>query len=46
MYSRANEIPRVLGGLGVIIISTSQGIMTDDKARKYGIGGELLCSVW
>jgi small subunit ribosomal protein S8 len=46
MYSRANEIPRVLGGLGVVIISTSQGIMTDDKARKYGIGGELLCSVW
>jgi len=46
IYSRANELPKVLGGLGIIILSTSKGIMTDKKARSFGIGGELLCSMW
>ena len=46
MYSRANERPRILGGLGIMIISTSKGIVTDKKAREEGVGGELLCSVW
>ena len=46
IYSRANEVPKLLGGLGVTIISTSKGILTDKKAREEGVGGELLCSVW
>ena len=41
-----DEIPRVLGGLGIAIISTSQGIMTDKDARKAGLGGEVICYVW
>jgi small subunit ribosomal protein S8 len=45
-YANAKEIPRVQGGLGVAIISTSQGIMTDKEARKKQIGGEVLCHVW
>ena len=45
-YASAEKLPRVQGGLGVAIISTSQGIMTDKEARKRGIGGEVLCHVW
>jgi len=46
IYSQVNELPKILGGLGVLILSTSKGIMTDKKARSFGIGGELLCSMW
>ncbi len=46
IYVGHSEIPRVLSGLGVNILSTSKGIMTDSQARKGHIGGELLCSVW
>ncbi len=45
-YVNSKEIPRVLGGLGVAILSTSQGLMTGREARKKNIGGELLCTVW
>lgn len=45
-YVGALEIPRVLGGLGVAVVSTSEGIMTGQQARKKNIGGELLCYVW
>jgi small subunit ribosomal protein S8 len=45
-YSGSKSIPRSLGGYGITIISTSQGVMTDKEARKKGIGGELLCSIW
>lgn len=46
VYCKKDEIPRVLGGLGIAIISTSQGIMTDKEARKSGLGGEVICYVW
>lgn len=46
MYTSAEDLPKVLKGLGIAIISTSQGIMTDKKARAAGIGGEILCYVW
>jgi small subunit ribosomal protein S8 len=46
VYARKEEIPKVLGGLGIAIISTSQGIMTDKKARLEGVGGEVLCYIW
>lgn len=46
MYTSAEDMPRVLKGLGIAIISTSQGIMTDKKARAAGIGGEVLCYIW
>jgi small subunit ribosomal protein S8 len=46
MYSRANDIPRILGGLGILILSTSQGVITDKGAGALGIGGEVLCSIW
>ena len=46
VYTSRNQIPTVLGGMGILIISTSQGIMTDKEARFRGIGGEILCSVW
>ena len=46
VYSKSNEIPRVLGGLGVAIVSTSQGLMSDREARKRRMGGEILCYVW
>jgi small subunit ribosomal protein S8 len=46
VYSPANKIPRVLGGLGVAVVSTSRGLMTDREARKRRIGGEVLCEVW
>lgn len=45
-YRKYNEIPKVYNGLGMIIISTSRGIMTDKEAREQHLGGELLCSVW
>ena len=45
-YVGASEIPRVRGGLGVAVISTSEGLLTDTQARKRNIGGELLCYVW
>ncbi|NPV91729.1 MAG: 30S ribosomal protein S8 [Firmicutes bacterium] len=46
VYASKDEIPRVLGGLGIAIISTSKGIMTDKQARKEGLGGEVICYVW
>ena len=46
VYTNADELPRVLNGLGIAIISTSKGIMTDKRARKERIGGEVLCYVW
>ncbi len=46
IYVGHEDIPKVMNGLGVVILSTSKGIMTDRQARSAGIGGELLCSVW
>lgn len=46
VYVGKEDIPKVLGGLGVAVLSTSQGIMTDKKARREGMGGEVLCYVW
>ena len=46
IYSRCRTIPRVLNGFGINIISTSKGVMTDREARRMGIGGEIICSVW
>jgi small subunit ribosomal protein S8 len=46
VYARKTEIPRVLGGLGMAILSTSRGIMTGSNARKLNLGGEVLCYVW
>jgi small subunit ribosomal protein S8 len=46
VYSKADKIPRVLGGLGVAVLSTSRGLLTDREARKQGVGGEILCYVW
>nr|YP_010881295.1 ribosomal protein S8 [Fossombronia foveolata]WIA67248.1 ribosomal protein S8 [Fossombronia foveolata] len=46
VYSSHGEIPKVLGGMGIVILSTSGGIMTDREARQKKIGGELLCHVW
>lgn len=46
VYAKANEVPKVLGGLGVAIISTSSGIISDRKARELGVGGEVICYVW
>ena len=45
-YTRCDRVPQILGGLGVNILSTSKGVMTDREARKRGLGGEVLCSVW
>jgi small subunit ribosomal protein S8 len=45
-YARSDEIPQVRNGLGIMIVSTSRGLMTDRAARKAGVGGELICSVW
>ena len=45
-YAKANDIPKVLGGLGIAIISTSKGIVSDKEARKLGLGGEVICYVW
>ena len=46
VYAKRDEIPRVLGGLGIAIISTSSGLMTDREARKAGVGGEVIAYVW
>ena len=46
VYCKKDEIPKVLGGLGIAIISTSKGIVTDKEARKLGLGGEVICYVW
>lgn len=46
VYVKNTEIPRVLGGLGIVILSTSKGIMTDKIARKEKLGGEVICYVW
>nr|YP_010149292.1 ribosomal protein S8 [Tanakaea radicans]QQV70209.1 ribosomal protein S8 [Tanakaea radicans] len=46
IYSNYQRIPRILGGMGIVILSTSRGIMTDREARLEGIGGEILCYIW
>jgi small subunit ribosomal protein S8 len=46
VYAKKTDIPRVLGGLGIAIISTSNGIITNKDARKLGVGGEVICYVW
>jgi small subunit ribosomal protein S8 len=46
VYSGADSIPNVLNGFGIHIVSTSKGVITDRQARKLGVGGEILCSVW
>ena len=46
VYANRDRLPRVMGGLGVAILSTSQGLMTDKQAARAGIGGEVLCHVW
>jgi len=46
VYRKADAVPRVLGGLGVAVLSTSHGLMTDREARKRNVGGEVLCYVW
>jgi small subunit ribosomal protein S8 len=46
VYANRKELPRVLGGLGVAVISTSHGVMNDTKARTQGLGGEVLCYIW
>jgi small subunit ribosomal protein S8 len=45
-YTHAEKIPRVLNGMGILVVSTSRGLMTDEKARKENIGGEMICKVW
>lgn len=46
VYSNCRDLPRVLGGIGIAIVSTSSGIMTDRDARRQGVGGEVLCYIW
>ena len=46
IYTKHKKLPKVLGGIGIAIISTSQGVMTDKKARYLGLGGEVLCYIW
>ena len=46
IYSKHKELPKVLGGIGIAIISTSKGVMTDKQARYLGLGGEVLCYIW
>lgn len=46
VYARRDQVPRVLGGLGIAVLSTSKGLMTDKEARKQGVGGEVVCYVW
>jgi small subunit ribosomal protein S8 len=46
VYTKAEKVPRVLGGLGIAVLSTSQGLMTDREARQRRVGGEVLCYVW
>src|SRR5436190_1897111 len=45
-YVSKDEIPRVLNGLGIAIVSTSKGLMTDKEAKKLGVGGEVVCNIW
>ena len=45
-YVPAKDVPRVLGGLGIAVLSTSSGVMTDKQARKQNVGGEILCEIW
>lgn len=45
-YTNSDELPRVLGGLGIAVISTSKGLMTDTEARQAKVGGEVLCEIW
>jgi len=46
VYSKAEAVPRVLGGMGIAILSTNQGLLTDREARQRKVGGEILCQVW
>jgi small subunit ribosomal protein S8 len=46
VYSKAEAVPRVLGGMGISILSTNQGLLTDREARERKVGGEVLCQVW
>ena len=46
IYAKKDEIPRVLGGYGIVVLSTSQGILTGNQAKEKGIGGEVLCQIW
>jgi len=46
VYVQKDEVPKVLGGLGTAVVSTSRGLMTDKKARKEGLGGEVVCYIW
>ena len=46
VYANSDEMPKVLGGLGIAIVSTNKGVVTDKEARKLGVGGEVLCFVW
>lgn len=46
LYSKAKDMPKILGGMGVLVVSTSQGILTDNEAKQKKLGGELLCSIW
>jgi small subunit ribosomal protein S8 len=46
IYAKQKDIPQIMGGLGLVILSTSKGLMTDRKARQYELGGEVLCSIW
>jgi small subunit ribosomal protein S8 len=46
VYVKRNKIPKILGGLGLAIISTSRGVLSDRVARRFGVGGEVLCSIW
>ena len=46
VYSKADGVPRVLGGMGIAIVSTNQGLLTDREARERRVGGEILCQVW
>jgi len=46
VYVEKNEIPKVLGGLGIAILSTSKGVLTGEKAKKNGVGGEVVCYIW
>ena len=46
VYAGSNEVPKVLNGYGINILSTSKGLMTDNEAKKVGVGGEILCAVW
>ena len=46
VYVEKRKIPKVLGGLGLVILSTSKGVLTGDKAKKIGVGGEVICYIW